>query len=164
MIGKQMANEPKLRFTLGIHPHVLAKNRAESEFHKLKAKLEAYPQAIGIGEIGIDHTTTCRCSTFHNRVTCRKAKIDTTQHRFLLLVLQLAKQLGKVITLHVRSISKDKTGKAAKEALKILCELGLQEAPNHRHCFIGGIEEYKDWSSTLPNCFFLAFPVNQYQM
>ena len=26
-IGRQMVSEPKLRFTLGIHPHVLAKNR-----------------------------------------------------------------------------------------------------------------------------------------
>ena len=69
-------------------------------------------------------------------------------------MLQLTKQLGKVIILHARSISKDDTGKSAKDVLKILCELGLQEAPIHRHCFIGGIEEYKDWSSILPNCFF----------
>ena len=31
-IGRQMAGEPRLRFTLGIHPHVLAKNRPEIEF------------------------------------------------------------------------------------------------------------------------------------
>ena len=42
MINKQMADEPKLRFTLGIHPHVLAKNKAFAEFSKLRAKLEAY--------------------------------------------------------------------------------------------------------------------------
>ena len=69
-------------------------------------------------------------------------------------MLQLAKQLRKVIILYARSISKDNTGKAAKDVLKILCELGLQEAPIYRQCFIGGIEEYKDWSSTLLNCFF----------
>ena len=38
-IGRQMAGEPRLRFTLGIHPHVLAKNRPEMEFQKLKRKL-----------------------------------------------------------------------------------------------------------------------------
>ena len=35
-IGRQMAGEPRLRFTLGIHPHVLAKIRPEMEFQKLK--------------------------------------------------------------------------------------------------------------------------------
>ena len=66
---------PVLLLICGIHPHVLAKNRPDSEFHKLKAKLEEYPQAVGIGEIGLDYTTTCRCFTFHNSTTCRKAKI-----------------------------------------------------------------------------------------
>ena len=95
-----MVDDSKLRFTLGIHPHVLDKNRAESEFARLKKRLEEYPQAVGIGEIGIDLTTTCKCPTYHNRATCRKEKIDT-QKRFLRLALQLAKELGKVIVLHV---------------------------------------------------------------
>ena len=134
----------------GIHPHVLAKNRPDSEFHKLKAKLEEYPQAVGIGEIGLDYSTTCRClhSIIAQHVGRRKSLPS------IRLMLQLAKQLGTVIILHVRSISKDNTGKAAKDVLNILRELGLQEAPIHRHCFIGGTEEYKDWNSTLPNCFF----------
>ena len=51
-IGRQMASEPRLGFTLRIHPHVLAKNRPEIEFQKLKRKLEDYPEAIGIGKVG----------------------------------------------------------------------------------------------------------------
>ena len=66
-IGRQMAGEPRLRFTLGIHPHVLAKNRPEIEFQNLKRKLEKYPEAIGIGEVGIDHTTHCNCSESHDK-------------------------------------------------------------------------------------------------
>ena len=151
MINKQMADEPKLRFTIGIHPHVLAKNKAFAEFSKLRAKLEAYPQAVGIGENGYDRTTTCKCSTYHNQATCKEEKFDT-QKQFLRLALQLAKQLGKVIVLHVRD--EEKSNIASKFVLDLLIELGLDKAPIHRHCFVGGIEEYTDWSSKLPNCYF----------
>ena len=150
-IGKQVADDPKLRFTLGIHPHLLDKNMAESEFARLKMRLEEYPQAVGIGEIGIDLITTCKCPTYHNRATCRQEKIET-QKRFLRLTLQLAKGLGKVIVLHVRNTKK--CNKASEYVLKLLEELGMQEQPIHRHCFVGGVEEYTAWSSTLPNCYF----------
>ena len=73
--------EPKLRLTIGLHP--LAKNRAESEIHKLKAKLEAYLQAVRIGEIGIDPTSICRCSTFHNRTTKKSKSISSTNSNIL---------------------------------------------------------------------------------
>ena len=124
---------------------------AESEFARLKARLEEYPQAVGIGEIGIDLTTTCKCPNYHNRATCRQEKIET-QKRFLRLTLQLAKGLGKVIVLHVRNTKKCNT--ASEYVLKLLEELGMQEQPIHRHCFVGGVEEYTAWSSTLPNCYF----------
>ena len=55
-IGRQMAGETRLRLALGIHPHVLAKNGPEMKFQKLKRKLEEYPKAIAIGEVGIDQT------------------------------------------------------------------------------------------------------------
>ena len=148
-----MAGEPRLRFTLGIHPHVLAKNRPEMEFQKLKRKLEEYPEAIGIGEVGIDHTARCNCSESHDKGRCRAEKIET-QRQFLRLALSLAKQLGKVIVLHIRSENHDMEAKAAQQAFEIILDLGLQEAWIHRHCFVGGVEEFNQWSSLLPNCFF----------
>ena len=47
--------------------------------------LESYPEAVGIGEIGIDHTTRCKCATFHNTTRCREEKLET-QRQFLRLV------------------------------------------------------------------------------
>ena len=152
-IDRHMAGDPRLRFTLGIHPHVLAKGRPLDEFKKLQDMLENYPEAVGIGEIGIDHTTRCKCATFHNTTRCREEKLET-QRQFLRLVLPLAKELGKVIVLHVRSKDKDEQATAAQETLKELLDAGLSNAPIHRHCFVGGIEEYNDWSSKLPNCYF----------
>ena len=136
-IGRQMASESRLRFTLGIHPHVLAKNRPKMEFQKLKRKLEE-----GIGEVGIDHTARCNCSESHDKDCCRAEKIET-QRQFLRLTLSLAKQLGKVIVLHIGSQNNDMAAKAAQQALEIILDLGLQEAWIHRHCFLGGVEEFK---------------------
>ena len=77
-----MTGEPRLRFTVGIHPHVLAKNRPLSELKKLERLLEDYPEAVGIGEIGIDHTTRCKCSVPHNKEHYREEKIKTQRHFF----------------------------------------------------------------------------------
>ena len=119
---------------------MLAKNRPEIEFQKLKRKLEEYPDAIGIGEVGIDHTARCNCSQSHDKDRCRAEKHET-QRQFLLLTLSLAKQLGKVIVLHIRSENNYMEVKAAQQALRIILDLGLQEAWIHRHCFVGGVED-----------------------
>ena len=65
-VDRHMAGYQRQRFTLGIHPHVLAKGRSLAEFKKLESMLESYPEAVGIGEIGVDHTTRCKCATFRN--------------------------------------------------------------------------------------------------
>ena len=77
-IDTQVTDEPRLRFTIGIHPHVLVKNMPLSEFKKLERLLEDYPEAVGIGEIGIDHTTRCKCSASHNKEHCLEEKIETS--------------------------------------------------------------------------------------
>lgn len=145
-----MKDEPRLKFTLGIHPHVIAKGMATFLFNKLKKQFEEYPQAVGIGEISLDLTSACKCRQTHDAEQCRQGKFGA-QRRFLRLALQMAKQLGKVIVLHVRDFG---TGEAAKEVLSLLLELGLSNAPIHRPCFIGGEDEYKQWSNSLPNCYF----------
>ena len=63
----------------------------------------------------------------------------------------MAKQLEKVIVLHVRDKG---DGRAAKEVLNLLVELNLINAKIHHLCFVGGEEEYREWSTTLPNCVF----------
>ena len=148
-IGRQMAGKPRLRFTLGIHPHVLAKNRPEMEFQNLKRKLEEYPEAIGIGEVGIDNTTHCNGSESHD-----KQKIETQRRQFLLLTQSFVKQLGTEIFKHIWSENNDIEAKPALQALEIIMDLGLQEVWIHRHCFVVGVEEFNQWSSLLPKCFF----------
>ena len=61
-----MGADPKLKFTLGIHPHMITMDNYQSQYFKLERKLEACPEAVGIEEICLDHTTTCRCNERHN--------------------------------------------------------------------------------------------------
>lgn len=149
-ISAQMGMDPKLKFTLGVHPHMITGKTAISLFNKLEGKLDEHPEAIGIGEVGLDLTTTCRCRQTHNKNRCFQDKIDA-QRQFLRLTFQLVKRLDKVLVLHVRDKG---TGEAAKEVLSLLLECDLSNTRIHRHCFVGGEEEYRQWSTSLPNCYF----------
>ena len=71
---------------------------------------------------------------------------------FLRLAFQLAKLQNKVLVLHLRD--KGKSTMAASEVLELLREMNMLKHPIHRRCFVGGEEEYKQWSTSLPNCYF----------
>ena len=150
VIRNQMRMNPQLKFTLGIHPHLITMDNYESQFQKLERKLEEFPEALGIGEIGLDHTTSCRCNERHNKTLCIRSKKEA-QVLFLRLCFQLAKRLDKVLVIHVRD---NNTGEAAAKCLELIKDCGLHEARVHRHCFVGGEKEYTDWCNDLPNCLF----------
>ena len=119
--------------------------------------LYKFPEAVGIGEVGLDLTTSCRhkfCS-MGSKSACRAEKIKA-QEQFLRLCLQLAKRENKVLVLHVRD---DGSGKAAFDVLELIKELKMTDHPIHRHCFIGGEKEHEDWTTALPNCYFSISPV-----
>ena len=106
--------------------------------------------AVAVGEVGLDFTTSCRCSDAHNRQNCVKGKIEA-QHIFLEKALKLADQLGRPVIIHCRDRG---DGSAARGVLKAFVSLKLTHLRVHRHCFVGNSEELDSWSSTLPNCLF----------
>lgn len=146
--------DPRLRITLGVHPHMITDSQVDLLFNNLKGLLNRFPEAVGIGEVGLDLTTKCthRCN---NQQHCRDQKL-LGQRRFLRLAFQLAKEQNKVLILHVRDSG---TGEAAKEVLELLEEMNMLEQPIHRHCFVGKEEEYRQWYTSLPNCYFSISPV-----
>ena len=48
---------------------------------------------------------------------------------------------------------------AAKQVYDLLKDMDMLDHPIHRHCFVGGYNEYKQWSTDLPNCYFSISPV-----
>ena len=53
---------------------------------------------------------------------------------------------NKFLVLYVRD--KGKSTMAASEVFELLREIDMLEHPIHCHCFVGGEEEYRQWSSS----------------
>ena len=150
-INRHLRSNPVLKFTIGVGPHKVLPHLARPLFSMLESRLAQYPDALGIGEVGLDYTTSCGCLTEHDKEDCRDKQIEE-QCQFLMLVFKLFKEeTNKVLVLHVRDKG---DGSAARNVLSLLEEYGLQDARIHRHCFVGGKEEYEIWRKTLPNCYF----------
>ena len=156
LLSDHVRADPRIRFTLGVHPHMVTESQVESLFGQLQRMIDKYPEAVGIGEVGLDLTTECRHGCY-NQEYCRSQKIQG-QLRFLRLAFQLAKQLNKVLVLHIRD--QGTSTLAAKQANDLLKDMDILDHPIHRHCFVGGgYKEYKRWSTDLPNCYFSISPV-----
>jgi Tat protein secretion system quality control protein TatD with DNase activity len=140
----------RISFSLGVHPHLLLPSNVHQMFARLEKQFERYPQAIAIGEVGLDFTTTCRCGAAHNKKLCVEGKIQA-QYQFLEMSLRLADRLGKPIIIHCRD---KKDGTAAKGVLDMFISLKLTHLKVQRHCFIGNSQEFDNWSRILPNCYF----------
>ena len=154
LLTDQVRADHRVRITLGAHPHMITLNEVNSLYGRLKSLLDRNPEAVGIGEVGLDLTTKCKHGCYNRRL-CREQKLEG-QRTFLRLVFQLAKDQNKVLVLHVRDKG---TGEAAKEVLKVLKEMNMQQHRIHRHCFVGKEEEYSQWYTSLPNCYFSISPV-----
>ena len=155
LLSDHVRADPRIRFTLGVHPHMVTESLVESLFGQLQRMVDKYPEAVGIGEVGLDLTTECRHGCY-NQEYCRSQKIQG-QLRFLRLAFQLAKQLNKVLVLHIRD--QGTSTLAAKQVYDLLKDMDMLDHPIHRHCFVGGYNEYKQWSTDLPNCYFSISPV-----
>ena len=86
LIPHLLGMDPRISFTLGVHPHLLYSNNEEFHFPSLVRELEKNPAALTVGEVELDFTTTCCCNIGHNRQTCVRGKIEA-QHVFLKKVL-----------------------------------------------------------------------------
>ena len=57
------------------------------------------------------------------------------------------------------NIPPDVKPKHPQQVYDLLKDMDMFDHPIHRHCFVGGYEEYKQWSTDLPNCYFSISPV-----
>ena len=121
----------------------------ESQVSSLFGTLEGL-----LGQVGLDPTTTC-CHNCRDRAGCRSRKLKGQRH-FKRPAFQLAKQLDKVLVSHVRD---QNTDEAAAEVLDLLRSMDMTNHKIHGHCFVGGKEEYIQWSTYLRNFYFSISPV-----
>ena len=112
---------PKVRITVGCHPHnaKLFDEAAEQQLLKLLAD----PRVSALGEIGLD---------YHYDLSPRE-----DQRRVFRRQIQIAHQAGLPIALHIRE--------AHDEALAILLDEGWPKAGTLLHCCTLGPEEIEPW-------------------
>ena len=123
---------------------------------RLEEMLGRHREAVGIVEVGLDITATCSCSSGHDCKRCIASKIEA-QRRFLRRTFQLAKQLNKVLVVHVQDHN---TGKAAKQFISLLHESAMCSHPIHHHWFTGNESELMQWTEMLPNCLLSFGPIS----
>lgn len=149
-IGQQVQMNSRIKFSLGLHPHMVMAHTWRANLARLRGLTRTFPDFVGIGEVGLDFTTTCRCRSSHNMQECRASKIQS-QRLFLREAILLANSTGKTLVLHVRD---NGNGQAARDVLAMLQNMGMTNLPIHRHCFTGDANEFASWCTALPNCYF----------
>ncbi|MBI4064334.1 MAG: TatD family hydrolase [Elusimicrobia bacterium] len=121
----------KIWAALGFHPHYAADFKAEHG-HILRSFLKQSPQALAIGEIGLDYAKS-------------EAAADI-QKETLKAMLELAGETGKPIVLHCRNKNGEGRGEDAFDDLFGMLEQHWKPGARARfsgvlHCFSGGVRE-----------------------
>ena len=142
---EQTKNEPRVAVSFGLHPHLIDETYPD-KLYSLE-KLLAYPQCVGIGEVGIDTTSACKCPTeCTNPAKCHQDKLEI-QTSFLREVAPLAKKLKIPLILHCRDHG---TSESMNTVFDLLTDLNLQDVPLHLHCFTGSLTDAQKWHSSFP--------------
>ena len=85
----------------GIHPHVASHGVTRSQLDQLDSLL-VESKCVAVGEIGIDHTTRCRCDPMcKNENECR-GRMARNQEEALIGMLFLARDRNLPVVLHCR--------------------------------------------------------------
>ena len=53
LLGDKVRADTRLRFTLGVHPHLITGSEVYSYYSELEKMLHDFPEAVGIGEVGL---------------------------------------------------------------------------------------------------------------
>lgn len=117
---------PRLLPAPGLHPCYIAEHET-AHLEKLEAWLEARPDCVAIGEIGLDY--------FLDELKAPEQKAK--QQDFFRAQLQMAQRHGKPVILHVR--------KAHQDVIHILHEMKFHEG-GIVHAYSGGIEEARHYA------------------
>lgn len=118
-------------YTIGIHPHMTKGCKMSPRDFLDVVKSEE--KCVGIGEVGLDYTTSCRCHEHHGssqKEKCRKEKIKS-QKAFLEDLLPQLHVVKTVLVIHTNGEG------AAMDMIKMLEKHDLKNQAIHWHCFSG---------------------------
>ena len=145
-----LGKSPSVYGTIGVHPHAVIPGKEQEQVSQVSDHLRG-GSFVGVGEVGLDFQSTCKCKPRCSNVTTCIERKKQAQRLFLHGVLPLADQYNLALVLHCRD---DGDGAASEEVRLILKEKGLTHLRIHRHCFVGSVAEMQRWVNTFPNVMF----------
>jgi TatD DNase family protein len=144
---EQVEDHPGVRVSFGVHPHFIVESSIEMHIRQLDMLL-CHPLCVGLGEVGMDLTSRCRCLPVCTPQDSCLAKTSMVQEKFLRAVLPLCAKHQKALILHCRDKG---TNEASIRTLRIIQDLGLEHLPIHRHCFTSDQADADRWIEVCPN-------------
>ena len=118
-------------YTISIHPHMVQSCKMSAQDLVNVAKAE--PKCVGVGEVGLDYTTSCLCKHHSGRwqkEKCAQEKIQA-QKDFLEDLLPQLKGVSTVLVIHTNGNG------VAQDMMDLLEKHGLKQQAIHWHCFSG---------------------------
>ena len=141
-IHHEACSDSRVHYTIGVHPHRIF-HHDEFPVKPIIDELQNV-KCLQVGEIGLGHTTKCKCKehqTYYQKSKCRHDKI-AAQNTFLDKMLYALKDIDTVIVIHSRG---EDTAEIIRQKL---IHFNLCEKRIHRHCFTGDKHEAILWMST----------------
>jgi len=146
-------NDSRLFFTIGVHPHRLVNSvfqKSDSLISEILQTLSSNLRCVGVGEIGLDFTSCCKCQkhfTKFQRTACTTSTLNN-QYKFLDNLFSKLSNLQGVLVLHCRGEG------AGAELRRLLLKHGLKLKKIHCHCFTGNLIDLQEWLRDFPNIVF----------
>ena len=127
-LAARQTSEPSVFALAGVHPHEAEKVSTDylSDIKNILAK----DRVVAIGEIGLDYFYDYSPRDIQRRVFREQ--------------IELAKELGKPIIMHIRDAADRKNGDANAETIDILRETGAGKVGGVVHCFSRDMQNMMD--------------------
>ena len=135
--------DTRLYFTVGLHPHMVEHTVSISYL----LSFLSHPKCVGIGEVGLDYTSNCRCRDHRSRAEWEKCKSRKRQRQedFLASLLPQLHTQDCTIIIHTNGEGAD------QRMMDLLREYGLINHRVHWHCFTGSPHMAMQILGELPN-------------
>ena len=120
--------DDRLYYTAGIHPHMADTKITVEEV----LQLLDHPKCVGVGEVGLDFTSACRCTKHRGsaRQQCTERK-HRRQEEFLCELFPEIRKRNMTIVIHTNGEGAD------SRVVELLRNFGLTSHRVHWHCFTG---------------------------